>query len=154
MFAMKKFPKVFCILIVVLLGVMKGHAQSTSDVVRLDPALDGIVSVGSHVEKLGQFGFTEGPVWVRNGGYLLFSDIPANVIYKWTPGGNVSVFLKPSGYTGPNPKAVGKETYNGRAWVRLIGSVGITLDRQGRVVFCAGGDRAVVRIEKDGRRTV
>lgn len=151
---MNKFSKVLWVVILVLLGLTKVRAQGTSDLIRLDPALDDIVPAGAHVEKLAQFEFTEGPVWVRKGGYLLFSDIPGNAIYKWSPGGDVSVFLKPSGYTGADPTTAGKATYNGRAWVRLIGPVGITLDPQGRVVFCAGGDREVVRIEKDGRRTV
>ncbi|PWN08011.1 SMP-30/gluconolactonase/LRE family protein [Rhodohalobacter mucosus] len=43
------------------------------------------------------FQFTEGPYW-HSDGYLLFSDIPANRIYKWTPGNPESeVFLEPSG---------------------------------------------------------
>lgn len=43
------------------------------------------------------FQFTEGPLWHPEG-YLLFSDIPANIIYKWTPGNPESeVFIEPSG---------------------------------------------------------
>lgn len=43
------------------------------------------------------FRFTEGPYW-HNDGYLLFSDIPANIVYKWTPGNPESeVYLEPSG---------------------------------------------------------
>ncbi len=41
------------------------------------------------------FKFTEGPVW-HPGGFLLFSDIPANVVYRWTEAG-VDTFLTPSG---------------------------------------------------------
>jgi gluconolactonase len=40
------------------------------------------------------------------------------------------------------------------ALVTLLGSNGITLDPQGRVVFCAVGDRQIVRLEADDRRTV
>src|SRR6202165_4877610 len=63
-------------------------AQPAGDsVVRLDPALDALVSPDAKVELVkGGFGFTEGPVWVqKEGGYLLFTDIPGNVIYKLTP---------------------------------------------------------------------
>jgi gluconolactonase len=139
----------------VLLAAFQVQAQGANEIVRLDPTLDQIVSIYTKVEEVaGGFGFLEGPVWVRQGGYLLFSDIPANVIYKWKPNGKVSVFLKPSGFTGSDPSDVGTQVNNGQAVVTLIGSNGVTLDRQGRVVFCAHGDRDVVRIEKDGKRTV
>src|SRR5215510_2255908 len=68
---------------------------------RKDPALDQIVPSGAKIEKLASgFGFVEGPVWMKDG-FLLFSDIPNNVILKWTPDGKVTEFRKPSGYTGP-----------------------------------------------------
>jgi gluconolactonase len=125
------------------------------EIVRLDPKLDEIVSAGAKVEKLaGNLAFSEGPVWVRQDGYLLFSDIPANVINKWTPDGKVSVAVKPSGFTGANPLEAGSEINNGKEVVRLLGSNGVTLDRQGRIVLAAHGDRAVVRIEANGQRTV
>ena len=87
---------------VTLLLSLTAAAQDGSAVVRLDPALDDIVAPNAKVERVaGDFGFTEGPVWVRTGGYLLFSDIPANVINKWNPAdGKVSVFLDKSGFTG------------------------------------------------------
>ena len=140
---------------VLLLAALHVQAQGANGVVRLDPALDQIISSDTKVEKLaGSFGFVEGPVWVRQGGYLLFSDIPSNAINKWTPDGKVAVFLKPSGFTGSDASDVGSQNNNGQAVVTLLGSNGVTLDRQGRVVFCAHGDRDVVRIEKDGKRTV
>jgi sugar lactone lactonase YvrE len=133
-------------------------APISSAVIKLDPAFDEIVPADVHVELLEDLGvtqgaLTEGPVWVRKGGYLLFSEVAGNVIYKWAPDGNLSVFLKPAGYTGHGP-AASKLTHNGRALVHLIGSVGMTLDPQGRVVFSAQGDRAIVRLEPDGTRTI
>jgi gluconolactonase len=133
------------------------YAQDGNAVIRLDPALDAIVPAGTKVEKAaGGFGFAEGPVWVRRGGYLIFSDIPDNVIRKWNPAdGSVSVFLEKSGFTGSDPTGVGGEQTNVvRGAIYLIGSNGVTLDPQGRVAFNAMGDRQVVRIEADGRRTV
>ncbi|MBI4886712.1 MAG: SMP-30/gluconolactonase/LRE family protein [Acidobacteria bacterium] len=132
-------------------------AQEQRAVVRLDPALDEVVSPGARVEKVaGDFGFTEGPVWVRQGGYLIFSDIPANVINKWNPADRkVSVFLNKTGFTGTDPAGVGGEQTNARGQaIYLIGSNGVTLDPQGRVTFNAMGDRQVVRVEADGKRTV
>jgi gluconolactonase len=59
-----------------------------------------IVPKAARVEKLATgFGFTEGPVWTRQG-ELLFSDIPNNVIFRWTQADAISEFRKPSGYDG------------------------------------------------------
>jgi len=148
-------------------GVIRQNSAGTAtandpplslEVIRLDPALDEIVPPDAHVEMLADLGLvrgalTEGPVWVRKGDYLLFAEVAGNVIDKWTPDGKITVYLKDSGYTGTGPSE-SKRTHNGRAFVHLIGSVGTTLDPEGRVVFCAQGDRAVVRLEPDGKRTV
>lgn len=73
------------------------------------------------------FQFTEGPVWVPDG-FLLFSDIPADTIYKYEPGQGKEVFMKPSGHSN-----------------------GLTLDKQGRLLMCEH-DRQVSRLEKDGTK--
>ena len=133
------------------------HVDQPFRIVRLDPALDEIIAPDAKLETLGEhFGLTEGPVWVREGrgGYLLFSDCAANVIYKWTPGAPLSVFLEKSGYTGNDIKNVGDQTISGRLAILLIGSNGLTLDPQGRLLITAMTDRNVVRLEKDGTRTV
>jgi gluconolactonase len=145
----------------VLLGCLAG-AQTLSDrpfkILQLDPALDDIIAADAKLETLGEhFGLTEGPVWIAEGrsGYLLFSDCAANVIYKWTPGGAFSVFLEKSGYTGKDVLNVGQQTITGgRVAIVLIGSNGLTLDPQGRLVITAMADRNVVRLEKDGTRTM
>lgn len=122
---------------------------------RLDPALDSIVDSNARLEVLGEhFGLTEGPVWIREGGYLLFSDCAANVIYKWSPTEPLSVFLERSGFTGRDILNVGQQTVAGRLAILLIGSNGLALDPQGRLIITAMADRALVRLEKDGTRTV
>src|SRR5688500_18858417 len=66
---------------------------------RLDPALDQLLAPHATIERLaGGFDWSEGPVWVKRGGYLLFSDVPRNVVFKWEPGIGTSEFLFPSGY--------------------------------------------------------
>ena len=60
---------------------------------------------------------------------------------KWQDGEGISVFLKPSGYTGTTPR--GGE----------VGSNGLTLDAARRLVLCQHGDRRIVRREADGRWT-
>jgi len=119
-------------------------APTAGSIARTDPSLDKLIPPGTQVEKVrGGFGFIEGPVWVRSGGYLVFSDIPNNSIMKWTPDGTVTAI-----HTGifkgafPQGQAV------------LIGSNGLTLDRQGRIVAAEHGNRNVSRFENDGSVTV
>jgi gluconolactonase len=154
MFSAKRLPMTLSIAF--LCSVAIAQAQDWSFVARLNRALDDIVAPDAKVEKIADsFGFLEGPVWVRKGGYLLFSDIPANVIYKFTPSdGKVSVFLPYSGFTGTDSSTAGMQLNNGKGTVTLLGSNAVTVDPQGRVVYCAHGDRQVVRLESDGKRTV
>lgn len=126
------------------------------EIVKLDAALDAIVSADATLETLGDdFGLTEGPVWVQEGasGHLLFSDLIANVIYQWTPDGQLSAFLEAI-YDGPDLLNVGQQTRRGRMNVIIIGSNGLALDREGRLVIASPASRAVLRLEKDGTRTV
>ncbi|HET6836993.1 MAG TPA: SMP-30/gluconolactonase/LRE family protein, partial [Gemmatimonadales bacterium] len=113
------------------------------NVVRLDPALDRIVSPDARIERLaGGFQFTEGPVWHPEG-YLLFSDPNANTIYRWSPEGSVSVFRTKSGYSG----------FDIRRY-RQPGSNGLTLDRDGLLTINEHGNRRVTRLERTGKITV
>ena len=125
-------------------------------VVAHDPALFDLVDPDVELELVGdRFGLTEGPVWVPDGGgYLLFSDLISNVIYKWTPTGELSVHLERSGYSGDDMTRAGYQTRRGRMAVLLIGPNGLTLDADGRLVYCATPDRTVMRLERDGTRTV
>src|SRR5215475_7528679 len=128
---------------------------------RLDPALDALVSANAKVELIkGGFGFTEGPVWVQKGGYLLFTDIPGNVIWKLTPDGKASVYLTQVGYTGPEIWRWGGINNNGRdpkdpqfEEFAMIGADGLTLDRQGRLIIATFAGRSLVRVEANGRPT-
>jgi gluconolactonase len=127
------------------------------NLVRLDPALDSLITADAPLEILGEhFGLTEGPVWINesSGGYLLFSDCAANVIYKWQPNAPLSVFLERSGFTGTDNLNVGQQTIAGRLAILLIGSNGLALDPQGRLIITAMADRTLVRLEKDGTRTI
>ena len=98
-------------------------------VVKLDPALDEIVAADAKAELLGdRFGLNEGAVWIREGagGYLLFSDMLDNVIYKWQEHRPLSVFLESAGYSGADFLNVGQQTRRGRSAVILIGPNGLT----------------------------
>ena len=119
-----------------------------TEIIRVDPSLEAIVSPDAKLEKLaGGFLFTEGPVWVpataTTSGYLLFSDPNANTIYRWSPEGQVSVFRAKSGYSGFN---VGE--------YHQPGSNGLTLDSKGRLTINQHGNRRVIRVEPRGNITV
>src|SRR5712691_337387 len=147
--------------LVVAMGLSLANAQTPggSSIERLDPALDALVSSNAKVEILKGdfFGNIEGPVWVKEGqsGYLLFTDIAANVIYKWTPDGKLSVFQTKTGYSGSDTAALQTAGYiggfNGRFFGVSFGSNGTVIDQEGRVVWCAQGDRAIIRLEKDSK---
>lgn len=141
------------------LNLARLQAQTTVTVSldRLDAALDEILGKDLEISVVRQdyFGANEGPAWVKQpqGGYLIFSDMGANRIYKWDPAAKqLSVHLEKSGYTGTDLSMI-RGLDNGRLIVALMGSNGIALDADGRLVMCTHGDRALVRIEKDGTRT-
>ena len=106
------------------------------EVERLNPAFEELISPDAHLEQLGEgFEWAEGPVWNRQEGYLLFSDVPNNVVNKWDERKGLMMFLKPSGYTGK------KQIEHPQ------GSNGLVYDLQGRLVLCQHGDRRVARLE-------
>jgi gluconolactonase len=99
----------------------------------LDPAFNALRLGLAGVERLATgFRHIEGPVWIGEGHYLIFSHIPENRLLRWDEeSGQVSVFRRPSGYTNGN-----------------------TRDRQGRLLSCEHDNRRVTRTEYDGRITV
>jgi gluconolactonase len=90
-----------------------------------------VVAPGAEIQKIARdLKFTEGPVDDNNGN-LYFSDIPANIIYKYSEDGKLSVFRENSG-----------------------GSNGLKFDRQGNLLACEGGRRRLVSIDQAGNITV
>jgi len=99
------------------------------------PELDKILPKDAKIEVLAEgFTWTEGPVWIADGGYLLFTDIPPNRVMRWKEGEGVSLFLTPSGFTGETTGS--KEP----------GANGLLLDAAGNLVLCQHGDRRVARM--------
>ena len=87
-----------------------------------------ILDDSAKLEKLaGDFQFIEGPIWHPDG-FLLFSDIPANIIYKFASNQQVEVFRRPSGNANGN-----------------------TLDKENRLLTAENENRRVSRTEKDGK---
>ena len=72
---------------------------------RLDPTFNSIAPQSTRIQKIASgFEFTEGPIYMRDG-YLLFSDVVGNAIYKWQPEGGATLFKKHSGYDGGDSAA-------------------------------------------------
>lgn len=111
--------------------------KSVGSIRRLSPAFDAVVAPDARIEVLADgFVWSEGPVWVKDGGYLVFSDVPANVMYRWSEKDGKGVFLSPSGYDGPPTKIF-----------REPGSNGMALDAKGDLLVCNHGARAITRLD-------
>ncbi len=96
-----------------------------------DDRMRSVVGDSSEVEQVATgFIFTEGPVWDPRTGSLIFSDMPGDIMRRWSPASGVEVFRQPCN------KA------NGNTW-----------DLQGRLLTCEHGSR-VTRTEDDGSITV
>ena len=74
---------------------------TTGSIERLDPKINDLISENAVIEILAEgHQWTEGPLWIEEGQYLLYSDIPRNAIYKWSEENGKELYLTPSGYTG------------------------------------------------------
>jgi len=120
--------------------VLAGGAQSawtqTRRIEALDPALDAIIDKSQMIQELasgygGELGPAEGPLWWKEGGYLLFNDIHNSRRLKYTPGKGVTLDLEPTNRAN-----------------------GLTRDLQGRLVSFEHDTRRVTRRELDGSLTV
>ena len=118
------------------IGFRGASAQAEKKIEQLDPALDKIISTSEPIKELasgfgGPLGPAEGPLWWKEGGYLLFTDIHNNRRMKYTPGQGVTVDLEPTNRAN-----------------------GLTRDLQGRLLSCEHDTRRVTRRELDGSLTV
>ena len=125
------------------LGAFPAFAQATPPTIDLrDPRLHRILDPAAPIETIASgIQWAEGPVWIRQGGYLLFSDPPANLMRRWTRAGGVTRFLQPSGKGGTDPKLV-----------REPGSNGLASDGKGHLLIADSGGRAITRLDLATRR--
>jgi gluconolactonase len=120
----------------ILLSVAQvAHAQNPQlstigSIEETDPALGPLVNKKAAIEIIADgFDWSEGPLWLEQYKMLIFSDVPKNIIYKWTAAKGKEVYLTPSGYTSSTAR--GGET----------GSNGLLLNSKGQLVLCQHGDR-------------
>ncbi len=111
---------------------------------RADDRINALIPEDAQMERLADgFDWAEGPVWMpEQGGSLLFSDVPQNVVYRWKEGEGVKPSLSPSGYTGESARG-GEPGSNGL----------LREPSSGKLVLCQHGDRRVARLESDGSFT-
>ncbi len=104
---------------------------------RWDPAMDAIVPADWKIEKLAEgFGWAEGPIWVRSGNYLLFTDVPGNKMWKWSEKGGLEKFLDPSGAANPDPAV----------W-REAGANGLAIRDANSILLADTGSRMIQRLD-------
>ena len=113
----------------------QGNYPTVGKIHRIDAELDHLLDVNSKLEVVAEgFTWSEGPVWVKKGNYLLFTDVPENIIHKWSEKDGLSTFLKPAGYTG--------STY----YSEEPGANGLIINKKGNLVSCEHGDRRVAEM--------
>jgi gluconolactonase len=117
-------------------GIRGSFAQGAKRIEQLAPELDKIIATSEPIVELGtgfggDLGPAEGPLWWKEGGYLLFSDIHANKRMKYTPGQGITTFKEPTNRAN-----------------------GLTRDLQGRLLAAEHDSRRVTRQELDGSITV
>ncbi|HEY0504778.1 MAG TPA: SMP-30/gluconolactonase/LRE family protein [Lysobacter sp.] len=118
------------------------HDGPIGRVVAFDPAFDRIVPADARIERIAEgYQWAEGPLWMRDGGYLLFNDVPGNTMHRWSPREGASVFLQPSGYGGADLDGL-----------REAGANGLEIEPQGTVLLADSGTRLIARLDPATKR--
>jgi gluconolactonase len=127
-------------LAITVCGVVQ--AEAVGQITRYSPRLDAVISPQAKIEKLASgFTWAEGPVWIREGNYLLFTDVPENTIYRWSEKDGKQVYLKPSGATDTTG-------------LREPGANGLFPDKPGALLVANAGNRTVDRLDLATRKKV
>lgn len=102
----------------------------------LDPEGQQLIDADAKINiEASGFMWSEGPLWVEEGKYLLFSDIPRNKVFKFDRKGDTTTYLFPSGFSGDH--FTGEEP----------GSNGLLLDPNGNLVLLQHGNRQIARMK-------
>ncbi len=127
--------KTFTIILTMIITYACAQNKTIGKLISLSPEFDKLIPTNTKLEVLAEgFEWSEGPVWVKKGGFLIFSDVPTNKVYKWQKGTDVSVFISPSGYTGIMP------------YSNEPGSNGLAITKDNYLISCEHGDRRISRM--------
>lgn len=111
--------------------------ETLGNIEQLDPGLSRVISPHAKIEKLADgFTWSEGPAWVPAQHALFFTDVPENTMYRWSEKDGLSVFMKPSGYAGPDLGVL-----------REPGANGLFAEPGGTLLVANSGDRLVERLD-------
>jgi len=113
-----------------------GYTQESIGTIEIvSNELSGLINKDAKVEIIAEgFQFTEGPFWFDKEKMLLFSDVPANTIYKWTEAKGKEVYLTPGGYTDTAKRG------------GFMGPNGLFLSGDGKLLICQHGDRRIAKM--------
>lgn len=108
----------------------KEQKMDTPRIEIIDDELKSVLNVNAEIEILTEekFGWSEGPVWVEEHQMVLFTDVPNNIVYKYSDANGLEEYLNPSGNTGIEEGAT-------------EGANGLLLNAEGQLVLCQHGDR-------------
>ncbi len=142
---MKLSPFLFACIASIGISSLLGNTDTPSNypvigtINKFDDRLDELIDDEAPIEVIASgFVWTEGPAWNKEGDFLVFSDIPRNVVMKWSETEGLSEYLRPAGYTGIVD------------YGREPGSNGLLFDAMGRLTLCEHGDRRISVLTKDG----
>jgi gluconolactonase len=120
----------------VLTGFTQNPTAEIGTIEFVSDELSRLIKKEAKVEIIAEdFQFTEGPYWVDKEKMLLFSDVPANTIYKWTEAKGKEVYLKPGGYTDTAKRG------------GFMGPNGLALSHDGKLLICQHGDRRIALMD-------
>ena len=113
------------------------QGEAIGRIASLDPSFHAIVPADARIEKIAEgFTWAEGPAWIAGGEFLLFNDVPANRMHRWSAREGASVFLEPSGYAGTDTEGL-----------REAGANGLEAEPGGTVLLADSGSRLVARFD-------
>lgn len=119
-----------------IFGITQVNCQEIGSIEFIAPELGSLIKKDAKIEVIAEgCTFTEGPLWLEKEKMLLFSDIPANTIYKWTEAKGKEVYLKPAGYTGAEPRG------------GFLGPNGLYKTKDGKLWICQHGDRRIASMD-------
>ena len=147
-FAMLNRSRFIVLLLVLAASGCAGNPDAVQSsvpqrLVTYEASFNDRVPATAQVETIAQsFTWSEGPAWVGDAdGYLLFTDVPENTLYRWSERDGLGTLLKPSGYDGPPDDRL-----------REAGANGSFTEPEGTVLLADSGSRLLARIDPASRR--